>query len=71
MGFYKVRSNEWVKPQMNKYEMKCCDCGLIHEVDFRVIELLKEHDDGTAIATIAGDNFRVQFRMRRLGNEQK
>lgn len=31
-----VSSNEWVQPVRNGYRMACCDCGLVHDVDFRV-----------------------------------
>ena len=27
---------EWVQPVRNGYLMKCCDCGLVHKMDFRV-----------------------------------
>jgi hypothetical protein len=27
---------EWVKPIMNKYKMSCCDCGLVHDLDFKI-----------------------------------
>lgn len=30
-----VRSGEWVKPH-SIYHMKCCDCGLIHRLEFRL-----------------------------------
>lgn len=29
--------NEWIKPVMRGYRIKCCDCGLVHEMDFKVI----------------------------------
>ena len=31
-----VKANEWVFPKMKKYRMACCDCGLVHTVDFKV-----------------------------------
>ncbi len=27
---------EWVAPKQTGYKMACCDCGLVHEVNFRV-----------------------------------
>lgn len=54
--FKKVKSNKWEQPIMNGYLMKCCDCGLVHEVDFRIAYGKKE------------ENNRVQLRMRRLTN---
>ena len=29
-------NGEWVTPVRNGYRMMCCDCGLVHEMDFRV-----------------------------------
>lgn len=31
-----VEPNEWVQPVMDNYGMMCCDCGLVHRLDFRV-----------------------------------
>lgn len=29
---------EWFKPVHDGYKIICCDCGLVHEFQFRVIE---------------------------------
>ena len=54
-SFEQPKENEWVQPTPKAYLMKCCDCGLVHEVDFRVIKYYK------------GQRTKVQFRMRRHG----
>ena len=41
--------SRWVFPVMDGYKMTCCDCGLVHDMQFRVTE---EYD-------------RVEFRVRR------
>lgn len=28
---------EWIRPRMHGYRIKCCQCGLRHRLDFRVI----------------------------------
>jgi hypothetical protein len=33
-----VNANEWVQPVKKNYKMACCDCGLIHEMDFRIVK---------------------------------
>lgn len=33
-----VKEGEWVQPIMNGYRLSCCDCGLVHEINFRIIE---------------------------------
>lgn len=29
---------DWVQPKHTKYKLKCCDCGLVHEMQFRVVK---------------------------------
>ncbi len=36
MKFKKTKEGEWVQPVKKGYLMKCCDCGLIHKIDFRI-----------------------------------
>ncbi|MBW2081585.1 MAG: hypothetical protein JRI39_00525 [Deltaproteobacteria bacterium] len=39
MSRYKdVRVGEWVQPVEHGYKLACCDCGLVHKVDFRIHE---------------------------------
>jgi hypothetical protein len=28
----------WIQPLMKGYRMACCDCGLVHELVFRVVK---------------------------------
>jgi hypothetical protein len=40
----------WIRPVMKGYRMACCDCNLVHELDFRVtkkgrVELRAKRDD--------------------------
>jgi len=34
----KPKPGEWVLPVADGYQMECCDCGLVHTIDFRVVE---------------------------------
>ena len=36
--YYKQKDGEWVRPQHNDYLMVCCDCGLVHRLNFRVLK---------------------------------
>ena len=44
MGRYKQELGDndgwtrWVCPVEENYKMSCCDCGLVHDVDFRVFQ---------------------------------
>lgn len=32
----KVAAGEWVQPCRKGYKMACCDCGLVHRMNFRL-----------------------------------
>ena len=39
MGAYlEPKAGEWVQPVEKGYRMACCDCGLVHILDFRVVD---------------------------------
>ncbi len=62
--FRDVKPGEWVTPVHQGYLLKCCDCGLVHRFDFRVI---KAHKMGS-MAQIQGAKYKVQMRAYRAGN---
>lgn len=33
-----LKDGEWFAPTHNGFRDACCDCGLVHRVDFRVVE---------------------------------
>jgi hypothetical protein len=35
-AYTKPKPGEWVQPVEHGYKMACCDCGLVHKIDFRV-----------------------------------
>lgn len=37
------KSGAWIRPVMKNYRLKCCDCGLVHVIDFKVICWGKGH----------------------------
>lgn len=57
--------SEWTEPIMKGYLMQCCDCGLVHEMQFRALEQTGPADEtGTWPAkTIKAG--RISFRARR------
>ena len=54
---------DWVCPKPRGYLMQCCDCELIHEVDFRVVRY--ESEDSEAYAVVDDPNLQTQMRLRR------
>lgn len=33
---YRVKEGQWIRPKMTGHILGCCDCGLIHRMDFRI-----------------------------------
>jgi hypothetical protein len=57
--------SRWINPIMDNYLLKCCDCGLVHKMQFRVI--FESKYDKKKWATILKDEaFKVEFRARRI-----
>lgn len=56
-----------INPDPNGYKFACCDCGLIHDILFRVIKVTKQHPNGTFDYHEMPLNgpFQVQFKARR------
>jgi len=55
--------SEWVDPKQDSYLMACCDCDLVHELQFRVA---KYADDTTEYFDVIEDkNLHAQFRAKR------
>lgn len=56
----------WQAPIMQGYKMACCDCGLVHDINFQVVTAGRIKRDGSWIATpMRGKKWRVQMRVRR------
>jgi len=56
--------SEWVCPDPESYLMKCCDCGLVHEAQFKVVRY-KSEDECEECDTVDDPNVQAVFRMRR------
>lgn len=71
MAKFKVEVEEldgysrWVAPLMKGYKMACCDCGLVHDLDFQIVKVLKQNSDGTWEYGKPLNNHRVLFRAKR------
>ncbi|HET7321161.1 MAG TPA: hypothetical protein VFI96_01620 [Longimicrobiaceae bacterium] len=49
---------EWVYPIMHGYKMACCDCGLVHNMNFRVVR-------GSDGEVLDDEEYRVEFQVSR------
>ena len=56
--------SEWVYPEPNGYLMKCCDCGLVHEVQFKTFVETKQKRGAFEVVELPWP-IRAMFRARR------
>lgn len=47
-----LRDGKWVNTPARRYRIGCCDCGLVHDVEFRMV-------------VTADGQFQLQRRLRR------
>lgn len=38
MKYDEPKENEWINPCKEGYKICCCDCGLVHEMDFKILK---------------------------------
>lgn len=59
--FAQVEAGEEVFPQMQGYRMQCCDCGLVHTLNFRVVKVVSVSEDGvhSTVEPEGADSLRI------------
>lgn len=58
--------SEWIQPEMDHYRMACCDCGLVHNMQFKVMRVKEDLGDGFKdVRPTKEGQFVVQFRVSR------
>ncbi len=57
--------SEWETPVMRGYKLACCDCGLVHGMEFQVLKVTKWLGRRTWRGKQVSDH-KVAFRVRRL-----
>ena len=62
---------EWVYPPLQGYRMKCCGCGLVHEMEFKAFAETKQGIEGEGTYEIVDLPWpiRVMFRAKRVDGE--
>ena len=43
MSYIQQQDGDVVQPKMKGYKMRCCDCGLVHKIDFFVVKHGRGH----------------------------
>jgi len=62
----------WVVPQVQRYRLACCDCGLVHEFQFKAVTVLsrgRKHASGRQdlwLHDLPQDQFGIRYRVKRL-----
>jgi len=59
----------WQHPKMTGYLMQCCDCNLIHEVQFKVVKITKRKRWGWKEMENATKEYEIEMRMKRYTAE--
>ncbi len=57
--------SRWEMPAMKGYLMGCCDCGLVHEMEFEVIQIVGKPTSNGWVKGNEVKNGRVRMRARR------
>lgn len=58
--------SDWFYPDMGGYEMACCDCHLVHQVEFIVVERTEVKRDGHFVPkTVRSRKLQVGMRVGR------
>ena len=74
-AFRKYEANDdgwcdWVSPTLRQpYKLACCDCGLVHDMEFQAVEIVKEKRGGWWEGEPLKVAYRVLFRVRRNERE--
>lgn len=55
---------DWVSPTPRRYQMSCCDCGLVHTLRFRILRVTSRSGPGRWRGKVVS-GYRVQFQARR------
>lgn len=58
--------SEWDRPVMQDYKLACCDCGLVHTMEFGAIKITKRLPDGSyRYVDLDPEKYQVTFRVKR------
>lgn len=61
-----IESGEWIAPTLKDFKVACCDCGLVHTMQFRMVKAPRGYQlqftatrDNRATAQIRRKKFRA------------
>ena len=38
LKYKQAKDGDWIQPRRRGYRLACCDCGLIHRINFRLVK---------------------------------
>ena len=38
IAYHVIKYGEWTRPRLRNFREQCCDCGLIHRLDFKIVD---------------------------------
>lgn len=65
MKYRQAIDDEIIVPVMEGYKMACCDCGLVHDIDFKIMEERIEADGSVMLTPTKKKGLTVAFRATR------
>src|SRR5258705_13717154 len=66
-SYDEIGYGEWTRPRMRDFREQCCDCGLIHRLDFRIVDAQGRSRPSSPKKgrSRRSSRLRVEFRTRR------
>ncbi len=55
----------WIGDAHLQHRMICCDCGLSHDFEFIIVEVIRKRTGATKMIRIAPKKYAIQFKVRR------
>lgn len=56
--------SDWFYPDMPKFEMACCHCRLVHDIEFMIVERTEIQRDGQFVPRrVRGKRYQVGMRV--------
>lgn len=65
MRYPQIQDGETVYPVRRGYRMQCCDCGLVHRINFRLLPYGKQGKKAIALNAYRDDRATAAARRRR------
>jgi len=56
---------EWIYPHMDDYRLACCDCGLVHQMQLKVIRVKHLSNKDMLVKDSKSTSLGVAFRAKR------